>query len=140
MIEWDTRVESNVNLEGISDWLLSSIEEPWKIKKLVYILVDDEELLQVNLDHLDHDFYTDIITFDYSRGNSIRGECWLSLDRILDNSKTAGVSFDQEFKRVCVHGLLHLMGYGDKSDEEVKMMREKEDEKLKGWQNVSRES
>ena len=90
----------------------------------------DEQLLEVNRKHLNHDYYTDIITFDYTRRNKISGELFISEDRIADNAKQNGVPIERERNRVVAHGILHLIGFGDKTDEEKALMRSKEDEIL----------
>jgi rRNA maturation RNase YbeY len=94
------------------------------------ILCSDDYLLEINRAHLDHDYYTDIITFDYSDGGVVSGDLFVSVDRVKDNATSFNVSFLDELHRVCVHGLLHLCGYGDKSPEDESKMRSKEDEML----------
>lgn len=92
--------------------------------------LSDDELLEVNRTHLDHDYYTDIITFDYTRGSRISGELFISKDRIKENAITLGVRVEEETARVVAHGILHLLGFGDKTEEEARLMREKENEVL----------
>lgn len=92
--------------------------------------MSDDELLEVNRTHLNHDYFTDIITFDYSRGSRISGELFISTDRIKDNAISLGVREEEETARVVAHGILHLLGFGDKSEEEAHVMREKENEVL----------
>lgn len=92
--------------------------------------LSDDELLEVNRTHLDHDYYTDIITFDYTRGSRISGELFISKDRIKENAITLGVREEEETARVVAHGILHLLGFGDKTEEEARLMREKENEVL----------
>ena len=94
------------------------------------ILVNDEEILEVNQVYLQHDYYTDIITFDYCEGDVIIGDLYISVDTVKSNSLKFGTDVSDEFKRVLVHGILHLCGYGDKTDEDEKNMRLKEDEML----------
>lgn len=91
------------------------------------IFCSDEYLLEMNRTHLDHDYYTDIITFDYCDGDLITGDLFISIDRVEENASGASVSFTQELNRVVVHGVLHLIGYKDKSEEEERVMRVKED-------------
>ncbi len=93
--------------------------------------MSDDELLEINRKHLDHDYYTDIITFDYSRGSKISGELFISSDRVTENALKEQVESSHEAYRVVAHGILHLIGYGDKSEEEQIVMRSKEDEVLK---------
>ena len=87
----------------------------------------DEHLLEMNRSYLEHDYYTDIITFDYVEENVVSGDLFISIDRVRDNAKTLGQSVREELHRVMVHGLLHLLGYHDKSKEEQVEMRSKED-------------
>ena len=108
----------------LKDLIISEEKKPGKI---TYIFCDDEYLLKVNQDFLDHDYYTDIITFDYVKGKTISGDIFASLQRISDNASTLSNSFDKELKRVLAHGVLHLCGYKDKSEDDEKLMRSKED-------------
>ena len=109
-------------------WLEDVIKtENKKLGEINYILCDDEYLLKVNQDFLDHDYYTDIITFDYVKGKTISGDIFVSLPRILDNASTLSQNFESEFNRVLAHGILHLCGYKDKTEEEKSQMRAKED-------------
>ncbi len=116
------------NKEKVALWLnLVAVHEKAQIESLSYNLCSDDYLLQVNIDHLGHNYYTDIITFDLSdRKGFIEGDLYLSIDRIKDNAKLNGVMFEEELLRVMVHGLLHLLGYGDKSKKEIIEMRAKE--------------
>lgn len=92
--------------------------------------MSDDELLEVNKKHLNHDYYTDIITFDYTRRNKISGELFISEDRIADNAQQNGEALERERNRVIAHGILHLIGFGDKTEEEKAVMRSKENEIL----------
>lgn len=91
------------------------------------IFCTDEYLLEMNRTHLDHDYYTDIITFDYCEEDDVAGDLFISIDRVEENASDANVDFTQELNRVVVHGVLHLLGYKDKSKEDELMMRSKED-------------
>ena len=91
------------------------------------VLCSDEHLLEVNKDFLKHDYYTDIITFDYSEDNCVSGDLLISIDRVKDNARINQSSTLHEFHRVVFHGLLHLCGYGDKKPDEKILMRRKED-------------
>jgi probable rRNA maturation factor len=102
-------------------------EEGYAIIGLNLVFCSDEELLKMNQEFLNHDYYTDIITFDYTDGYDISGDLFISIERVIDNSLVLGSVYDSELKRVCVHGLLHLCGYKDKSLEEEVIMRAKED-------------
>jgi|Laugrefabdmm15dn_1035133.scaffolds.fasta_scaffold39018_2 rRNA maturation RNase YbeY len=101
-------------------------EEGW----ISLVFCTDEELLQVNKAHLNHDFYTDIITFDYCEGNTISGDLFISTERVAANATEFGVEFEEELARVVFHGLLHLSGYNDKSEEDKAIMRSKENHYL----------
>jgi rRNA maturation RNase YbeY len=81
----------------------------------------------MNQDHLDHDYYTDIITFNYNQDNKVSGDLFISIDRIRDNANKISITFEQELKRVMIHGVLHLIGYNDSSEEEKTEMRNQED-------------
>lgn len=113
----------------LKKWLKKVAEtEGFKMKNLNYIFCSDEYLHKINVEYLEHDTYTDIITFDNSEEESdIEGDIFVSIERIKDNSQKLKTAFEDEFKRVLVHGLLHLCGYDDHSDEDELMMRNKED-------------
>lgn len=102
-----------------------------RLGKITVEWMSDDELLEVNKTHLDHDYYTDIITFDYSRGRRISGELLISYDRVKDNAVSMNVPVEQEEFRVVAHGILHLLGFKDKTEEEAAVMRSKENEVLK---------
>ena len=95
-----------------------------------YIFCDDDYMLERNIQFLNHDTYTDILTFDECVGNVVAGSILISVDRVAENAKRFEKSFENEFLRVLVHGTLHLCGYKDKSEEDAKLMRQKEDEAL----------
>jgi len=101
-----------------------------QLKKIDVYGVSDNELLLINNKHLNHDYYTDIITFDYSRGNRISGELFISVERVKDNAVTLGLTYESELSRVIAHGILHLIGFKDMTKEEAAVMRSKEDEVL----------
>ena len=109
-------------------WLEEIIlSEGKKLGEINYIFCDDEYLLKINQDYLQHDYYTDIITFDSVKGKTISGEIFLSLQRIMDNASSLSQNYEVELKRVLAHGILHLCGYKDKTEAEEKEMRNKED-------------
>lgn len=119
-----------------SEWLENLIiSENKKPGDINYIFCDDDYLLKVNQDFLDHDYYTDIITFDYVKGKTISGDIFVSLPRILDNASTLSQDFEKEFYRVLAHGILHLCGYKDKTEEEQNQMRAKEDFYINQFKN-----
>ena len=116
---------------AISDWLSQVIlSESKKEGDINYIFCDDEYLHKINVEYLNHDTLTDIISFDYSVGNELHGDIFVSVERVMDNAKDFEVSFDEELKRVLVHGILHYAGYKDKSEEDELKMRQKEEEKI----------
>ncbi|MDR3267154.1 MAG: rRNA maturation RNase YbeY [Tannerella sp.] len=94
---------------------------------LCIIFCSDDFLLEINKKHLEHDYYTDVITFDYTVDETVAGDIFISVDRVNENAQEYGVPFNHELSRVIYHGVLHLCGYKDKSEEEAKIMREKED-------------
>ena len=101
--------------------------EKKKLSSINYVFCSDKRLLEINRQFLNHDFYTDIITFDLSESDSTQAEIYISIDRVKDNAKSFGTSFKSELHRVIFHGVLHLCGYGDKNNIEKKEMRKKED-------------
>ena len=113
------------------NWIQSVIEsESCQLQQLNYIFCSDAALLKVNLEYLDHDTYTDIITFPYASTPQIEGDIFISIDRIRENAAKFNQPFERELRRVMIHGVLHLCGYGDKSEEEQRIMRAKEDEAI----------
>jgi probable rRNA maturation factor len=119
------------NEEAIAAWISNVITSEKKNEGEVnYIFCDDEYLHKMNLEHLGHDTLTDIISFDYCVGNEINGDIFISVERVAENAIDFNVTFDDELKRVLIHGVLHYCGYKDKTDEDELLMREKEDEKL----------
>lgn len=114
-------------------WLNSiSKNEGKEIESLSFLFVDDEEMLKYNKKYLQHESYTDIITFDNSLEKRIAGDIIISLERVNDNAKFYQVSYNYELQRVMAHGLLHLLGYNDKNIEEKKIIRKKENYYLRG--------
>ena len=120
------------NNEVFSRWLISvASSEGFLIDTLVFLFVDDAEILQMNNKFLKHDYYTDVITFGDLKDKKISGDIAISIERVLDNSKTYGVEFEDELKRVMVHGLLHIMGYNDKDSNDKSVMSQKEKKAIK---------
>ena len=105
--------------------------ENMKLEEINYIFCDDEYMLKLNVEFLDHDTYTDIITFNNNVGTILEGDIFISTERVKDNAETFGVIFEEELRRVLSHGILHLCGYNDKTEEECLIMRDKEAEKMK---------
>ena len=115
-----------------SSWISKVISSENKSEgDINYIFCDDDYLVEINQQYLAHDTLTDIISFDYSIGNELHGDIFISVERVRENAVDFNVAFDQELKRVLVHGVLHYSGYKDKTEEDVKLMRQKEEEKMK---------
>lgn len=112
----------------IKDWIKNTIiEEGYSLGAINYIFCSDQYLLQINIDYLSHDYFTDIITFNTSDSDSIiSSDIFISVDRVKENSSINGISFIEELMRVMIHGVLHLIGYNDHTDEDVLLMRSKE--------------
>ena len=120
------------NKEIFSRWLTSvANDEGYLIDTLVFLFVDDKEILEMNKKFLKHDYYTDVITFGDLKDKKISGDIAISIERVLDNSKTYGVEFEDELKRVMAHGLLHIMGYNDKTSSDKSVMSQKENKAIK---------
>lgn len=117
-----------VNEAQFSKWISYTIsEEHCKLGDIDYIFCSDDYLYNLNVDFLNHDTLTDIISFDYSVGKELHGEIYISVDRVKENASDFKVSFNDEIARVIIHGILHYCGYKDKSDADAKLMRSKED-------------
>jgi probable rRNA maturation factor len=115
--------------EKYNQWLMDvATSENKIIENISYIFCSDDYLLDINIKHLNHDYYTDIITFPYKEGDFIESDIFISTDRVAENAQEYGETFENELKRVMVHGILHLIGYKDKSPEQSEKMRAKEDE------------
>lgn len=126
--ETDFELENEAQYE---DWISRIIEsEGFNEGEINYIFCDDEYLHKINVEYLDHDTLTDIISFDYTVGNVLQGDIFVSVERVQDNAKDFNVSFEEELKRVLSHGVLHYCGYKDKSPEDEALMRSKEEEKM----------
>ncbi|WP_228236629.1 rRNA maturation RNase YbeY [Allomuricauda sp. M10] len=120
------------NISDYSDWINRILDsEDFVLGQIDYIFCTDDYLLELNQEYLNHDTFTDIITFDYTDGISISGDIFISTERVEENASSFKVEFEEELLRVMSHGVLHLMGYSDKSDEDQKIMRKKEEEKMK---------
>ena len=113
-------------------WINSLISSHSKIEgEITYIFCSDNYLLSINKEHLNHDTFTDIITFDYSQSGIISGDIFISIERVIENAKQFSQEFSQELKRVMAHGVLHLIGFKDKTEEEKKDMRGAEENAIK---------
>ncbi|MBL4650080.1 MAG: rRNA maturation RNase YbeY [Aureispira sp.] len=125
--EIDFELESTSKIDA---WLKSVIKnENWILAGVTYIFCSDAYLYQMNVEHLQHDTYTDVITFQYNE-EFVEGDIFISVERTKENAKNFGVASSHELHRVMVHGLLHLMGYKDKEPADKKLMTEKENEYL----------
>ena len=131
----------NFFFEDTDEFEINKPEVEKNIEKLVtnenkilgdvnYILCSDAYLLDINRQYLNHDYYTDVISFDYCEENVISGDIFISVDTVADNAKEYSTTFENEIERVMIHGVLHFVGYNDKSDDEVKVMRAKENQYL----------
>ena len=119
--------EFSLQRRNIKNWIKSAaVNENKKVGEIQYIFCSDVYLLKINKKFLNHDYYTDIVTFDYDEKNIISGDIYISIDRIKENADLYNVEFNNELLRVIIHGILHLIGYNDKSDFEQKIMTEKE--------------
>ena len=133
MISFNYELDFEIqNEEEYSLWISSVILSEEKLEgEINYIFVDDDYLLDLNQKHLNHDTLTDVISFDYSLGNEIHGDIYISIDRVRDNALDFNVTFEEELKRVMIHGILHYCGYKDKTEADEQLIRSKEDEKIK---------
>lgn len=127
--------ENNFTLKNKStyeEWISSILNsEGHSEGEINYIFCDDDYLLNLNNDFLNHDTLTDIITFNYNMGKQVNSDIYISTERVRDNAQDFDVSFETELRRVMCHGVLHLCGFNDKTDEEQALMTEKENEKMK---------
>ena len=133
MISFNYEIDYEIPEETIyTNWISSVlISENKSEGEINYIFCDDDYLLEINQQYLNHDTLTDIISFDYSLGNEIHGDIYISIERVRENAAEFKVSFEEELKRVMIHGILHYCGYKDKSESDEFLMRSKEDEKIK---------
>ena len=133
MISFNYETEFELQNESdFSKWLSEVIlSENKKEGEINYIFCDDDYLLEINQQYLDHDTLTDIISFDYSVGNEINGDIFVSVERVKENASDYKVTFHEEIQRVLVHGILHYCGYKDKTESDELIMRAKEEDKMK---------
>ena len=129
MITFNYETEFELTTKSkVATWISRSIvNESFKEGDINYIFCDDYYLLELNVKHLKHNTLTDIISFDYSLGKILSGDIFISIDRVRENSLKYEVSFDEELQRVIIHGILHFCGYKDKTKEDKRLMRKKED-------------
>jgi len=127
----------NIKKRETSNWIRKvAATYGKKVGEVGYMFVNDDKILEVNNEFLGHDYYTDIITFDYVAADLISGDIMISVDRVGENAKNFGVPFEQELYRVIIHGVLHLLGQGDKTDPEAAEMRRQEEEALSLWNTM----
>ena len=121
----------SIKRREISAWVQNVAQSLGKkVGEIAYIFCDDEKILEVNREYLQHDYYTDIITFDYTEEDTISGDLFISLDTVRSNSEQLGVTYEQELRRVIIHGILHLCGINDKAPGEREIMEQHENKAL----------
>lgn len=121
----------------IRAWIQDSIQNEHKESGSInYIFTSDEYLLNVNKEYLNHNYFTDIITFNYCEDNTVSGDIFISIDTVKNNSTRFGVSFLDELHRVMIHGILHLIGFDDQTDDQKAEMKQKENEYLERFRNL----
>ena len=124
----------------VTKWLKQVIvDSGYTVGDLTYIFCSDEYLKEINLKYLKHDYYTDIVTFDYREGNGISGDMFISVDRVVENARLFECDINDEFLRVIIHGLLHLLGFNDFSDQEKVIIRNKENECIFMYKEICNE-
>lgn len=129
--------QPSVDFEKIARWIVEVAKTHNKIVgPLTYIFCNDEKIIEVNRQFLQHDYYTDIITFDYSRGRLISGDMFISLDTVASNSELVGATYDSELRRVIIHGVLHLCGIDDKGEGEREIMEAFENKALEVYRTM----
>ena len=116
------------NEAEISSWIAAFCQtENTSVDSLVFAFFSDEDLKALNIKHLSHDYYTDVISFDESKNNVLNGNIAISAERVAENAAKYAVSFEEELRRVMIHGVLHFMGYNDSNENEITVIRKKED-------------
>ena len=122
----------SLNLPQVERWIRAvAAQYGFAVGDLNYIFCDDEKILAVNREFLQHDYYTDIITFDYTTRTRVNGDIYISLDTVASNAEQVGATFEQELHRIIIHGLLHLTGQADKTPETKAQMTAKEEDALR---------
>lgn len=125
-----------INTETISDWIKEVCRRQLrKTGQIHYIFCNDDKILEINKKYLDHDYFTDIITFDYSENNVVSGDIFISLDTVRSNAAELNESYSKELLRIIIHGILHLCGQDDKMPADKSEMTRKENEALELWNN-----
>jgi len=139
MISFNYQIDFNLpNENKISEWISIIIKtENFKEGEINYIFCDDDYLHKLNVEFLNHDTLTDIISFDYTVGKELHGDIYISIDRVRENAIEFNVPFENELQRVIIHGVLHYCGYKDKTESDAKQMRFKEDNALKQLTDIN---
>lgn len=141
LVNWHTRGTADLphlDFSGVGEWLSRVAEAHGKLLGPInYIFCDDDSILEVNRRFLSHDYFTDIITFDYTRGRRVSGDIFISLDTVASNAVTVGAPYGEELLRVIAHGLLHLCGINDKGPGEREVMEAHEDEALRTYRTIN---
>ena len=129
MIEFNYELDFELEREAdVGDWITKCIEDFGKEEgELQYIFCDDAYLHKLNVEFLEHDTLTDVISFDYVMGDLISGDIFISVERVKENAKDLNIDFKEELDRVIIHGILHYNGFKDKTEDDAKVMRSKED-------------
>lgn len=133
MVEYNYETSFELKDEKLlENWIEEvALNHGFEVGEINYIFCDDAYLLKLNVEFLQHDTLTDVISFDNSLGKLINGDIFISVERVTENAKEYNVAFDDELQRVMIHGILHYMGFKDKTDDEVKQMRSAENTALK---------
>lgn len=127
----------SLDFQRLRKWIVSVAEDyGYRVGRLLYVFVSDPEILQLNRQALGHDYFTDIITFDYTRGDTILGEMTISLDTVASNAESVGESYQRELLRVIIHGVLHLVGINDKGPGEREIMEAAENSALEKYEET----
>ena len=138
--QWITKnvAMPEIDIPVMEQWIAEVARSHGKVAhELTYIFCDDDEIISVNRQYLQHDYYTDIITFDYTRGKLLRGDMYISLDTVASNAEAVGATYDQELRRVIIHGVLHLCGINDKGPGEREIMEMNENRALAMLENLN---
>lgn len=136
-------LSQNVEIPGldwgrVGEWIKEvARRHERRVGDLTYIFCDDSRILEVNIGYLNHDYFTDIITFDYTIGRLIRGDMFISLDTVATNAEAVGSTYDDELMRVIIHGVLHLCGINDKGPGEREIMEAHENDALALWRQMA---
>lgn len=130
-VNYEETLDLSIDVSKMEAWFREVVSRETKtLGDICLIFCSDNYLLEINQQHLNHDYFTDIVTFDYTVDEEVSGDLFISVDRIRENALDFGVSFEEELHRVCIHGVLHLCGYKDKSESDELLMRQMENEAL----------